>query len=458
MKIFIAGICGTFMAGIAQLAKASGHAVKGCDSNVYPPMSTLLESEQIEIHDGYDPVNLGNDCDQIVIGNALSRGNPLVEAVLDQSRFYQSGPQWLHDNLLRDRNVIAVAGTHGKTTVSAMIAWILQVCGKNPGFLIGGKPGNFPKSAELGQSEWFVIEADEYDTAFFDKRSKFVHYNPGTVILNNLEFDHADIFDNLEQIKTQFHHLIRIIPSTGSIIANQDDRNVTDVLEIGCWSQVIPFSIQNRNCHWFASKISRDFSKFEVFQSGVSGGVVEWPSIGQHNMQNALAAIAATYTAGIDVVHACEALSTFKATDRRLQLLFNKKELYLYEDFAHHPTAIKVTIDALKLKHPGHDIFAVVELRSNTMKRGCHGDTLGKSFNGAGTTIIYQPEELSWQPATMKTSTSIMVCNNSQELIDKLDLMITENSVIICMSNGSFDGIPAAIREHLETKFVQTGQ
>ena len=469
MKVFIAGICGTFMAGIAQLAKASGHEVTGCDSNVYPPMSTLLESEQIEIYEGYDPKHLkhaeiNSHCDQVVIGNALSRGNPMVEAVLERNYSYQSGPQWLHDNLLRNRKVIAVAGTHGKTTTAAMLSWIMHVCGKSPGYLIGGKPGNFSKSAELGRSEWFVIEADEYDTAFFDKRSKFVHYNPDTVVLSNLEFDHADIFDDLNQIKTQFHHLIRIIPSAGSVITNADDHHIADVLDLGCWSKIVPFSIHNRNCLWFADKLTQDFSSFEIYHQRQSkrkpSGLVEWSCIGQHNMQNALAAIAAAYSAGIEVSHACTALSTFKATERRLQLLFNKENVSLYEDFAHHPTAIALTIDAIKSKYTEHKIIAVVELRSNTMKKGCHGDVLGKSFNNADATFIYQPEALDWQPQTLNTRTRLRICENKEDLISnitgELELRITKNSVIICMSNGGFDGIPDALREHLEAKLVQT--
>ncbi len=458
MKIFIGGICGTFMAGIAQLAKASGHQVSGCDSQAYPPMSTLLRAENIEIYSGYQPQHLQtakiNSGDQVVIGNALSRGNPLVEAVLDGRYCYQSGPQWLHDNLLGNRKVIAVAGTHGKTTTSAMIAWIMSRCGKNPGYLIGGKPGNFSKSAEVGNSEWFVIEADEYDTAFFDKRSKFVHYRPDTVVLGNLEFDHADIFDNLGQIKTQFHHLMRIIPSTGSVIANADDVHVGEVLDMGCWSNIIPFSIRNRNCRWFASKLTEDFSRFEIYHQSQAAnqpsGRVGWSCIGRHNMQNALAAIATVHSVGIDIESACHALSTFKATARRLQLLFDKENICLYEDFAHHPTAIALTLEAIKSKYRQHKIIAVVELRSNTMKNGWHGDALGESFNHADTTFIYQPDELRWQPQALHSRTDLRVCKNQADLIAQLDAMLTQNSVIICMSNGSFDQIHEALCQHLQ--------
>ena len=456
------------MAGLAQLAKASGHQVSGCDNNVYPPMSELLHTEQIEIFSGYQAQHLhtakinthDNTHDQVVIGNVLARGNPLIEAVLDGRYRYQSGPQWLHDNLLHKRKVIAVAGTHGKTTTSSMITWIMHCCGQNPGYLIGGQPGNFSQSAQLGQGEWFVIEADEYDTAFFDKRAKFVHYRPDTVILNNLEFDHADIFDNINQIKTQFHHLMRTIPSRGSVIANDDDEHVADVLNLGCWSKVIPFSIRNPNCRWFASPLTADFSRFEIghnpspHNSQPYSGSVAWSCIGQHNMQNALAAIATAHSIGIEIEHACKALATFKATVRRLQLLFDQENICLYEDFAHHPTAIALTIDAIKSKYRQHKIIALVELRSNTMKSGWHGDALGKSFNKADLTFIYKPETLNWKPQTLDTRTDLRVCENKADLIAQTESMMVKNSVIICMSNGSFDNIPKALQERLETRFM----
>ncbi|WP_424946256.1 UDP-N-acetylmuramate:L-alanyl-gamma-D-glutamyl-meso-diaminopimelate ligase [Candidatus Spongiihabitans sp.] len=459
MKVFIAGICGTFMAGIAQLAKAGGYEVTGCDSNVYPPMSTLLESERIEVYDGYNPTHLeragiNTHCDQVLIGNALSRGNPMVEAVLDRNYSYHSGPQWLHDHVLRERKVIAVAGTHGKTTTSAMLAWILECAGRAPGYLIGGKPGNFEQSAALGRGEWFVIEADEYDTAFFDKRAKFVHYHPDVAVLSNLEFDHADIFDDLDQIKIQFHHLMRTIPSAGAVIVNHDDRNIADVLGMGCWSKIVPFSIHNRNCLWFADPLTQDCSRFEIYHRRQLGGRVEWNCIGQHNMQNALAAIAAAHSVGIEVSKSCAALSTFKATARRLQLLFSNAHVSLYDDFAHHPTAIARTIDAVKSKYAKHKIIAVLELRSNTMKKGCHGDALGQSFNNADATFIYQPDALDWRPQTLNTKTRLRICENKADLIGsivrELDLSTTKNSVIICMSNGGFDDIPEALRQHLE--------
>lgn len=382
----------------------------------------------------------------------------MVETILNDNWSFQSGSQWAHDNLLKHRKVIAVAGTHGKTTTSAMLAWILHQADAKPGFLIGGQPGNFSESAEYGEGKWFVIEADEYDTAFFDKRSKFVHYNPTTAILNNLEFDHADIFENLEQIKTQFHHLVRIVPANGFLVVNEDDENLKDVLAMGYWSNVIRFSTQEKNCEWSAEKITADYSSFKILNNGKLIGEVTWPLIGLHNMQNALAAVAAASTAGIDLNSAINSFGSFVPTARRLQMLFSKNNVHLYEDFAHHPTAISLTIDALKQKHPQHKIIAVVEPRSNTMKSGAHREKLGSSFNGAEKTLIYQTGELDWVPQELKSLSNIQVYDNKEELISTLDLrnaenngMICQNTVIVCMSNGSFDGIPQTIFEMLNT-------
>ena len=459
MNLFIAGICGTFMAGIAQLARSAGHTISGCDSNVYPPMSTLLDSEGIDTMEGYLPEYADDGYDQIIIGNALSRGNPLVEAILDQKIPYQSGPQWLHDHFLLDRDVIAVAGTHGKTTTSSMLAWILESNRYSPGFLIGGKPGNFDHSARSGDGEWFVIEADEYDTAFFDKRSKFVHYSPKVAILNNLEFDHADIFDDIGQIKKQFHHLVRIVPSTGYVIANADDSNINDVLSMGLWSNISKFSIIDPDCQWYAKPLLNDASEFEIFHNGISTAIVRWQCIGTHNMANALAAVAAAYTVGIEPVDTCRAFSDFVATDRRLQLLFNSGNVSLYEDFAHHPTAIQSTIEAVRHKYPQRLIIAVVEPRSNTMRGGFHGDSLEKSYAGADLTIIYQPDANSRQSDILKSDSEstceILQHTTVDEVLTTLELRIQPNSVIICMSNGSFDGIPRILRERLETLVVE---
>ena len=455
MKLFIAGICGAFMGGVAQLARSDGHNVEGCDEHVYPPMSTLLETSGIRIFEGYDPAHLDRQYDRLIIGNALSRGNPFVEAALNRKAHYQSGPQWLHDNVLLEKDVIAVAGTHGKSTTSSMIAWILHSSGRSPGFLVGGKPGNFPCSAMAGDGNWFVIEADEYDTAFFDKRSKFVHYRPTIAVLNNLEFDHGDIFDHLDQIRKQFHHLVRIVPSRGSIVVNGDDRHLEEVLDMGCWSNLARFSIQDAASQWFARPLKPDCSSFEIFHHGTVRGQVNWNLIGSHNMQNALAAVAACELSGVGMAQSLGALEDFIAADRRLQLLFNYNRIYLYEDFAHHPTAIERTLEAIRSKHPEHRIITVLELRSNTMKSGQHGHRLGWSLNHSDETWLYRTTALGWRPESLETQTDLKSFNTKNELLAALNLCQNSKIVIICMSNGSFDGIPDSIREHLDNTLVQ---
>ena len=443
------------MAGVAQLARSKGHDVHGCDEHIYPPMSTLLETSNIGIFEGYDPAHLNRGYDQIIIGNALSRGNPLIEAALNHKSDYQSGPQWLHDNILLQKDVIAVAGTHGKSTTSSMAAWILHSSGRSPGFLIGGKPGNFPHSAVAGDGNWFVIEADEYDTAFFDKRSKFVHYRPTIAVLNNLEFDHGDIFDNLDQIKRQFHHLIRIVPSHGAIVVNSDDRHLQEVLGMGCWSNLVRFSITDASSQWFARSLKPDCSSFEIYHHDAVCGQVNWNLIGAYNMQNALAAVAACELSGVSTSDSLAALEDFIAADRRLQLLFNKGQIYLYEDFAHHPTAIGLTIDAIRSKHPQHRIVTVLELRSNTMKSGQHGHRLGQSLNHSDETWLYRTSDLEWQLESLKTQTELKIFNSKDGILAALKLCPDSKTVIICMSNGCFDGIPESIRECLIDKLVQ---
>ncbi len=443
------------MAGVAQLARSNGHDVHGCDEHIYPPMSTLLETSNIGIFEGYDPAHLNRRYDQIIIGNALSRGNPLVEAALNHKSDYQSGPQWLHDNILLQKDVIAVAGTHGKSTTSSMAAWILHSSGRSPGFLIGGKPGNFPHSAVAGDGNWFVIEADEYDTAFFDKRSKFVHYRPTIAVLNNLEFDHGDIFDNLDQIKRQFHHLIRIVPSRGAIVVNGDDRHLEEVLGMGCWSKLVRFSITDASSQWFARSLKPDCSSFEIFHHGTACGQVNWNLIGAYNMQNALAAVAACELSGVSTAESLAALEHFISADRRLQLLFNMGQIYLYEDFAHHPTAIDLTIEAIRSKHPHHRIVTVLELRSNTMKSGQHGHRLGQSLNHSDETLLYRTSDLEWHPESLETQTELKMFNSKDDILAALNLCPDSKTVIICMSNGSFDGIPDSIRERLIDTLVQ---
>ena len=437
------------MAGIAQIAKSLGHEVSGCDANVYPPMSDVLAATGISVKAGYSPDHLDDDCDCVVIGNALSRGNALVEHVLDHNVPYTSGPAWLAAQVLREKRVIAVAGTHGKTSTSSMLAWILECNGLEPGFLIGGKPGNFEDSARLGKGEYFVIEADEYDTAFFDKRSKFVHYCPDIVLLNNLEFDHADIFDDIEQIKKQFHHLVRIVPARGKVIFNHDDIHIRQVLGMGCWSSQLPFSLEPSNTGWYVSQTKGDASAFTVYNNNSEVGHANWNCIGQHNMANALAAIAAAAEAGVPPDRACETLSGFVLNARRLQQLFKNDRAIVYEDFAHHPTAIRHTLSALRSAHPSTRLIAVIEPRSNTMQMGCHGELLADAMADADAVVLYTPRDICWKPEQLPTPTPIQVCRTPDEVICEIGGLGDKRTVIVAMSNGSFDGVPARIVQHL---------
>ena len=459
MKIFIAGICGTFMAGIAQLARAGGHDVRGCDAGVYPPMSTLLRSQNIEVAEGYLPEHLGDDPGTVIIGNALSRGNPLVERVLNEKLAFCSGPEWLREQVLGRRAVIAVAGTHGKTTTSSILAWLLECAGLSPGYLIGGKPGNFEHSASLGGGGYFVIEADEYDTAFFDKRAKFVHYRPHIAVLGNLEFDHADIYDDLGQIRKQFHHLVRIVPGNGWVVVNADDPRLARVMEMGCWSGVVRFSVaagkDADNAEWRAAPLNGDCSRFEVFHHGQTVARVNWRCIGKHNMQNALAALAAAELAGVEPGLAAEYLSGYIPSDRRLQLLFASDAVRLYDDFAHHPTAIRHTIDAVRAKHPGSRVIAVVELRSNTMKAGHHGKALTDALERADCAMVSGGADAAL-PGLSGTqpgggSPTLLRLERADEIIANLKLRLSGNDTIITMSNGGFDGLPKKIAEALAT-------
>ncbi|MEQ1976219.1 UDP-N-acetylmuramate:L-alanyl-gamma-D-glutamyl-meso-diaminopimelate ligase [Xenorhabdus sp. SGI240] len=441
MRIHILGICGTFMGGLAILARAQGHEVTGSDANVYPPMSTLLEKQGIELIRGYDPAQLDPAPDVVIIGNAMTRGNPCVEAVLDRGIPYTSGPQWLHDHILPERWVLAVAGTHGKTTTAGMVAWILEECGYKPGFLIGGVPGNFDVSAHIGESPFFVIEADEYDCAFFDKRSKFVHYSPRTLIMNNLEFDHADIFENLGAIQKQFHHLVRVVPSTGKIIVPDNDINLKQVLSMGCWSELEQIG---ENGHWQAKKASQDSSHYQVFHQGERVGEVMWSLVGEHNMHNGLIAIAAAYHVGVQPADACQALGQFINARRRLELLGDVNGISVYDDFAHHPTAILATLEALRSKVGGMArILAVLEPRSNTMKMGMSKNDIAPSLGRADEVFLYQPTNIPWQ--VVEIAEQCIQPTRWSADIDTLVKMIVETAQpgdhILVMSNGGFGGI-----------------
>lgn len=440
MHIHILGICGTFMGGAAVLARQLGHKVTGCDANVYPPMSTLLESQGIEIIEGFAPSQLDPAPDLVVIGNAMSRGNPCVEYVLNNNLRYTSGPQWLQEFLLHDRWVLAVSGTHGKTTTSSMLAWILEDCGYKPGFLVGGVLGNFGISARLGESMFFVVEADEYDSAFFDKRSKFVHYHPRTLVMNNLEFDHADIFDDLEAIKRQFHHLVRTVPGNGRIFAPKQDGALQDVLERGCWSET---EFSGDQGDWQAEKINIDGSQFKVLFQGEQVGIVSWNLVGDHNVDNALMAIAAARHVGVTPDLACESLAKFINTKRRLELKGEVNGITVYDDFAHHPTAIELTLGGLRNKVGDSKIIAVLEPRSATMKRGVHKDTLAASLQKADQVFLYQPDSIDWsvEEIAAQCAQPAQTSNNVDELVEQIVASASSGDQILVMSNGGFEGI-----------------
>lgn len=450
MRIHILGICGTFMGSLAILARAQGHKVTGSDQNVYPPMSDLLTEQGIELIQGYDPAQLTPRPDMVVIGNAMKRGNPCVEAVLNQGIPYTSGPQWLHDHVLPERWVLAVAGTHGKTTTAGMLAWILEDCGYQPGFLIGGVPGNFDVSATLGNSPFFVIEADEYDCAFFDKRSKFVHYSPRTLLLNNLEFDHADIFENLAAIEKQFHHLVRVVPGDGKIIAPAQDANLKQVLSMGCWSEE---EYTGDNARWQAEKVTNDCGEFDVRYDGEISGRVTWGLVGEHNMQNALMAVAAAHHVGVPVAEACRALGKFINARRRLELRGEVNGISVYDDFAHHPTAILATLQALRSKVGGTArILVVLEPRSNTMKMGISKDDIAPALGRADEVFIFQPANIPWLVSEI-TERCVQPAYWSGDL-DALTNMVAEHAQpgdhILVMSNGSFGGILDKLLEKLK--------
>lgn len=429
------------MGGLAVLARQLGYQVSGSDQNVYPPMSTQLEQQGIQLLEGYRAENLDVKPDLVVIGNALSRGNAEVEAVLNRGLHYVSGPQWLAEHVLRDKWVLGVAGTHGKTTTTAMLSWILEYQGFKPGFLIGGIPLNFGISARLGDTDFFVLEADEYDSAFFDKRSKFVHYRPRTAILNNLEFDHADIFPDLDAIKKQFHHLVRAVPGEGLIISPECDANINDVLAMGCWTPVVKTSI-NAGAQWNAELSKADASRFKVFFAGAEQGVVDWPLTGQHNVYNALSAIAAAKHVGITPADAITALGTFKNVKRRMEVIARINGVTLYDDFAHHPTAIATTLDGLRQQAGTERIVAIVEPRSNTMRMGVHSKTLAESLQQADLAILYQPDNLGWDLSELKRyAGNIEICRSLDDIIVRLQLEARYGGHFVMMSNGSFGGI-----------------
>ncbi len=438
------------MGGLALIARELGYQVSGSDTNVYPPMSTQLQQQGISLMEGYRAENLQPLPDLVIIGNALSRGNPEVEAVLNLGLPYSSGAQWLAEHVLQKKWVLAVAGTHGKTTTTSMLSWILEQQGFMPGFLVGGIPLNFGISARLGESDFFVIEADEYDCAFFDKRSKFVHYRPRTVILNNLEYDHADIFPDLAAIQRQFHYLLRTVPSEGLVIAPQHDANLTAVLEMGCWTPVLKTAI-NENAHWSAQLQKSDGSAFTVLLKGQPQGQVQWQLTGEHNVYNALSAIAAAHHVGILPAAAIEALADFQSVKRRMEVIAKIKGVTLYDDFAHHPTAIKTTLAGLRQQVGKQQIIAVIEPRSNTMRMGVHTDNLAQSFSAADVAIMYQPPELKWDLSALQhKAPHLEIYPSISAIIQRIQAVVEENGHIVLMSNGSFAGIYQQLQTALE--------
>ena len=455
MRIHILGICGTFMGGIALLAKSLGHEVSGSDANVYPPMSTQLEEQGIELMNGYDPAHLKSAPDLVIVGNTVSRGNPLVETMLNHKFPYISGPQWLSEHILQSRHILAVSGTHGKTTTTGMLCWILESAGLNPGFLVGGLPQNFGVSARVGGDNCFVVEADEYDTAFFDKRSKFIHYHPDTLIINNIEYDHADIFADIAAIRREFHHMVRIVPGNGLIISRQGDTQISQVLEMGCWSPVEYFGNQSAdmNSEWMANPLADDFSRFNVLRNAEIVGTVNWDLIGQFNAENALAAIAAANHVSVEPAQACEALQTLKNIKRRLECLAEVNQVIVYDDFAHHPTAIRATLKALRQKVKDQRIIAIMEPRTNTMRQGVHKETLADAFAEADQIYLYEANDLAWDlsKATSSLGDKVNVMHNIDNIVNSVASLAEANDHILIMSNGSFSGLHQKLIEKLSS-------
>lgn len=450
MRIHILGICGTFMAGIAQLAKQAGHEVAGSDMNVYPPMSTQLTAQGITLMNGFDPDHIDADVDYVIVGNVIRRGNPAMEAVLERNIPYISGPQWLAENVLKDRWVLAVAGTHGKTTTTSMLAWMLEYVDLNPGFLIGGVPENFGISARVGSHPYFIIEADEYDCAFFDKRSKFIHYHPKTLIMNNLEFDHADIFPDLNAIKQQFHYLIRTVPGNGLVIRHAQDKNLEEVLSKGCWTPTVTFA--GAYGHWRARLLDKDGTHFEVFNGDALVGEVRWNLLGKHNVDNALAAVAAAYHAGVPVQRALEALGSFKSVKRRLEVKGQVNDITLYDDFAHHPTAIATTLDGLRAKVGDARIVAVLEFGSYTMRSGVHKDHIKDALTAADMVICKRPDDISWDLGSiLKDFTQPTLLYDTVDLlVENLSKQLKSGDHVVVMSNSGFGGVHQKLLKALE--------
>jgi len=432
------------MGGVAALARELGHEVEGSDQAVYPPMSTQLERLGIDLRQGYDPANISSDCDIVVVGNALSRGNPAVEQALDDGRAYTSGAEWLRENVLPGRDTLAVAGTHGKTTTTSILTFLLQAAGLEPGFLVGGVAEDFGVSARIGSGRAFVVEADEYDTAFFDKRSKFVHYRPLVAILNNLEFDHADIFPDVAAIQRQFHHLVRTVPGRGRLIVNGEDARLAEVLDMGYWTPVERFGINGEGLDWQARLLAADGSAFEVVHRGAAFGTVRWPLLGRHNVMNALAAIAAAHAAGAEVAAVLPSLATFRSVKRRLEIVGEHEGITVYDDFAHHPTAIATTLQGLRAKVGDARIVVAMEPRSNSMRLGAHADGLAPSLDLADAVVFLHRPELAWDAGSVVAALrgDGHAVPDVGTLIATLGMLVRSGDHVVFMSNGGFDAAP----------------
>ncbi len=459
MHIHILGICGTFMGGIAALARAAGHRVTGCDQNVYPPMSTQLEALDIDLIEGWDSAQLGLKPDVFLIGNVVSRGNPLMEAILDAGLPYTSGPQWLAEHVLRGRRVIAVAGTHGKTTTASLVSHLLEAGGQAPGFLIGGVPGNFDVSARLGSAAPFVVEADEYDTAFFDKRSKFVHYRPNIAVLNNLEFDHADIFADLDAIKWQFHQLMRTVPGNGRVVVNADDENLRDVLASGCWTPVSRF-LAPADDGAAADVVASFADKDTSVRVAVNGRWHEapWTMRGAHNLQNTAAAIAACIAAGIEAEKLLAALGDFRGVKRRLECIAEHAGIRVFDDFAHHPTAIRLTVEAMLRGAPEGRLLVAFEPRSNTMRMGVHARLLPAAFTGVDALFVLAPRDGDWDvPGAFEgTVPAARVFDDAAKMRREINAALMPGDRLVMMSNGGFSGLRESLADDVRARQAST--
>ncbi len=445
MHIHVLGICGTFMAGLAALATELGHKVTGCDQNVYPPMSTFLDSLGISVMEGYDESQLSLKPDLFIIGNVVSRGNSLMEAILNQNHYFQSGPEWLYQNILKDKWVIAVSGTHGKTTTSSMINWILRDNDIDCGYLIGGIPGNFKRSSQLSKSDspFFVIEADEYDTAFFDKRSKFVHYHPKTLVINNIEFDHADIFEDLKHIKKHFHQLIRIVPQIGKILVNDQDENIKQTLAMGIWSELENFNSEQ-------SLHIKKSGNGQLYYKNQNIGELSKNIVGEHNKLNALAAISAVKHVGIGEDKALISLAGFKNTARRLELIYQSKTLKIYDDFAHHPTAIEFIVKTFQEEFNNESTLFIVDPRSNTMKRGDLKDHLRSVLSKMESFMLYS-KDLHWDADEFMCNLKQgFVSDQVSHIMEKIKQVYPQYNNIVFVSNGSFDGLQKKVIHYLQ--------